>query len=481
MSEVFKTIQERYQKLVARKEKGETGEDFLEDVSGFIADAQRAGAAVADLNERSQLRAWMRFLAAILYDATGVHPDVTLQPLARGQLVSPRPERKREQTLPPLGWALVGAAVLVIIAGLFLMANWLPSPATPTTPSASVPPTPVGNVEVGLGQSSTGGLALQAQVFCVGTAEIMAQFIVPAPLLADAQWGWKLTRAGRTIAMESPLVWETGSTSRAMPVALPDSSPLAAGRYELTFLIGDQPVANHIFEVLAEEPQVSNLQVSDVPTRTGRTEFESGIRVIYATYDYENLCPGMSITRTVHLDGEIVHESSEAWSGVSNGSGQLEYYKPGRLPLPSGEYTVAVGVGEGEPRQVPFAIDGAMVPAFGEITIALGVQPDGEPILQATEDTPFGSSTRMVYAIFKYTGMSDGLAWEAMWTRNGEEVHRSGEQFWSAEAAATEDTHWVAYYRQDGEPLGGGNYSVTLYIDGDPQKTADFRIYYPLE
>jgi hypothetical protein len=34
----------------------------------------------------------------------------------------------------------------------------------------------------------------------------------------------------------------------------------------------------------------------------------------------------------------------------------------------------------------------------------------------------------------------------------------------------------------DGEPLGGGNYTVTLFIGGQQQSAADFQIYYqPVE
>lgn len=482
MSGLFNTLQERYQVLVARKEKGETGEEFLEDVRSFIADAQRAGAVTADLGERSQLRAWMRFLANTLYDATGTYPDTSLQPLARGQLVSPRPEREEKRTLlPPLGWALVGAAVLVIVAGSLLFSHLVAPPPSPTPTSVpptltSVPPTPVAGIDVGIGRGDTGGPALQAQVFCTGTTEIMAQFAVPAPLPADAHWGWRLTRAGHIAAAQSSLVWETGSTSSTVRVTLPDGNPLAAGQYELAFLVEDQPVANRTFEVLAGKPQVSNVRASDVPSGVGYTEFTSGIRVLYVTYDYEGLCAGLSVTRAIYFDGERVHESSEAWSGTSAGSGQLEYYQPGRLPLPSGEYEVALGVGEEEPQRVNFTIVGPTPLTFGKIIIALGVQPDGTPILTAPDNT-FDWKTKTVYAIFDYVGMSDGAEWQAVWTRNGQELPRP-DDFQDVGMDGTDGKHWVAYYDEGRSVLPGGSYSVTLYIDSDPQSTADFQILY---
>jgi hypothetical protein len=477
MSDVYRTLQKRYLGLIARRDTGETEEDFLEDVRSFIGDARRAGAAVADLNERSQLRAWVRFLATVLFDATGAHPDVTLQPLARGQLVTPRPGRTRAQApLPPLGWALMGAAALIIIAGLLLVARWPLSQATPT-PLLTLPlPAPVGNVVVGFGQDGTGSLALPADVFCAGTDEVVAQFTVPEPLPADARWGWRLVVDGRTVIDESSLTWETGSTGHTGPVALPDGSPFPPGHYQLTFLVDDRPVANRPFEVLAEEPRVTSLWISDVPTRTTRTEFEPGIRVIHAAYGLENLCPGLTVTRAVIFDGEVVDESFEAWSGTGDGSGELEYYQQGRLPLPSGAYEVVIAVGEGEPQRAAFTIAGAAPPAFGAITIARGVRPDGQPILPVQAGVPLWSTTKVVYAIFGHTGMDDGMAWSAVWKRDDEEDLR--QYRWSAADAATEDTHWVAYYREDGDPLGGGDYTVELYIDGKLQGTAEFQIYY---
>ncbi len=486
MSDLFDILQERYQALVARKEKGEVGEEFMEDVRAFIADAQQSGATVPDVGQRSQLRAWMRFLANILCDATGVYPDITLQPLASGQLVGLQAgHAETTSSSPSIVWMLVGgAATIVIVVGLFLTLRLAdhssaptsaptPAPLTPMPASTSAPPTPIGRVDVGVGRSDTGDLALRAKLFCAGATEIVAQFTVPTPLPADTHWGWRLTQAGRVAAAQSDLVWETGSTSSTVQVALPDGDPLAAGQYELTFLVDDRPVANRAFVVLAEGPRVSNVQISDVPTGADRTEFEAGTRIVYVTYDYENLCPGQSISRTVYRDGRAIIQDSEEWSGVSDGSGRLEYYQPNGLPLPNGEYEIVLGVGEEEPQRVVFTIAG---PAFRDITVALGVQPDGAPIL-TSPDNRFDWNTKVIYAIFDYTGMSDGLRWTAVWTRNAQEVARE-ERFWDVASDGTEGTRWVAYYIEGGRTIPGGDYSLTLYIENVAQRTADFSILY---
>ena len=174
MSDLVNILHERYQTIVARKQGGEASDEFLEDVRIFIADVQQAGASVADLNERSQLRAWMRFLADTLYDATGTYPDVTLQPLARGELVRPQAEQKPKPSSPHrFVWALAGGAAAVIIAsGLFLI-GWLSRPPESVEETPTPPPVPfVGQAVVGAELDAGGRVGMAAETFCRRTPEI---------------------------------------------------------------------------------------------------------------------------------------------------------------------------------------------------------------------------------------------------------------------------------------------------------------------
>jgi hypothetical protein len=180
--------------------------------------------------------------------------------------------------------------------------------------------------------------------------------------------------------------------------------------------------------------------------------------------------------------GELMQENVVVWSGDSQGRAQIGMQAPAGGPFSPGEYEIAVSVAGEERGRVSFTIDGeggeapAMVPpAFGDIAVALGVQPDGAPIL--AQGAPFGWATRVVHAVFDYEGMSDGVPWSVVWTRDGTELARE-DYTWDAEAAASEGTYWVTLAGEGGEPLGGGSYTVTLYINGQRRNAADFQIYY---
>jgi len=486
MSDLFDTLQERYQALVSRKEKGETGEEFLEDVSSFITDAQRAGAVVADVGKRSQLRAWMHFLANTLYDATGTYPDTSLQPLARGQLIDSRLERREEPApLSPLAWALIGGAAIVIVA-LFLIVGlpWGQSetatPSPTTTPMPSVRP-PVA-VQAALGErlAEDGTLAYPADTFCLGISEIIAEFTLDE-VRPETKWYWEVHRDDEVVAAQPEAPWGRSENHITVPVLRGGPEGVEAGDYRLLMYAGGEVVSAIPFRVLETPPRISNLRVSDVPEPVSEVmePFASGLRVIYLGYEHEGMCQGLEVAHSLYYEGDLLQEQTITWSDTPEGVAQSSFQAPGDQPFSPGDYEVAVAIAGEEQSRVGFTIrertgDMGAHPAYGAITIALGVQSDGTPILTAP-DNRFDWNTKVVYAIFDYVGMSDGLAWMVVWSRNDQEVARE-EHFWDVETDGTKGRRWVVYYDERGQTLPGGNYSVTLYIDNVAQRTAEFSI-----
>ncbi|MGD1993719.1 MAG: hypothetical protein PVI59_11045 [Anaerolineae bacterium] len=89
----------------------------------------------------------------------------------------------------------------------------------------------------------------------------------------------------------------------------------------------------------------------------------------------------------------------------------------------------------------------------------------------------FDWNTRTVYAVFSYAEMGDGRGWSAVWMRNNEEIARES-HLWDIAEAGRSGTRWVVYFEPDGRVLRGGDYSVSLYIEGELQTTASFQIEY---
>jgi hypothetical protein len=500
MRDRFSTLQEQYQALIARTEKSEADEMFLDDVRSFISDAKRAGATVSDLNERSQLRAWMRFLASLLYDATGVYPDITLQPLTEGQLVGPKPEPSEKPPAPPgLAWTLLGGATVVIIAAGLAAVGWMSrwtAPLPTEVPTLTPLPTPtpalfVIEAAVGAQLAPSGALEMPTDTFCLGISEIVAELKMEG-IKPEMEWWWEVQRDGKVIDAQPAAPWGQETQRTVVHILASGPEGIEPGYYDLLIYVRGYDVAGmRSFRVLDTHPRILNPQIADVPDSNRQTpdesgdtpvggKFEAGVRVFYLSYDYEGWCPGLQVSHALYYEGEIIQERADVWDGLPQGQAQISFQAPGDEPFSPGGYEATVTVASEELASAEFLIErgvpDVIPPAFGDITIALGVQPEGQPILTVAENR-FDWNTKVVYAIFKYVGMRDGLEWTVVWTRNNEEIARE-ERFWDEEADGTQGTHWVAYYNQDGRTIPGGNYAVTLYIENVAQRTAEFSVLY---
>ena len=484
MSDLLNIFQQRHQEKLEQLKRGEVDGDFLDEIHALIADLRQAGAVVANSAERGQLRALMRFWGNVAYDRTGVYPNTMLQPLDPDRV--PSAEEPSRRSSFPLVWALVGGAAAVVAAVGLVAIGWLPKIISATSGEETLTPQPravVSQVVVGGELNAEGAVEMVADTFCLGIPEIVAEFTLEG-IEPEMEWRWEVQREGEVVASQDAAPWgeeRQGAVIRALTGGREGVEP---GQYELLVYVDEQVAGRHSFWVLDTAPRVFNLRVADVPESAEETSkgsgFEAGTRVIYLNYEYEGLCPGVRVSHTLYREGELVQESGGEWSGAPQGQAQVSFQASGDSSFPPGDYEAAAAVRGEEQARVGFTIKEAIsdepVPAFGGVTVALGVRPDGVPVL-AAPDNRFDWNTRIVYTIFDYVEMSDGLRWAAVWMRNGEEVSRQ-EGFWDVEADGTAGTYWVVYYDERRGLLSGGNYSVTLYIDDVVQRTVDFNILY---
>ena len=117
----------------------------------------------------------------------------------------------------------------------------------------------------------------------------------------------------------------------------------------------------------------------------------------------------------------------------------------------------------------PTATSTEIAPAFKFTLVAFApdVTDDDQPI---DPGTVFSAGTTKVYAVFDFSGMQDGITYEAYWYRDGkEELHKSWE--WSL---GQEGTSWVNIFDDDG--LAPGSYELKAYIGEQLMLNGNFSI-----
>lgn len=282
MGQVFEVLQNRYRELV-RRLGVPADEALVESLQAFLVDARQGSASVSDPAERSQLRAYMRFVAAALREMGQDTPRIDLLPLDRGRW--PVQVAARKEGLPPWGWMLLGAAALVVVAGLVAAAalglgalapRELPTPqpsATPLpptplptatatvtpsptpTPTATPTPTPMPpaafrNPVVALGMLDPGTPFLPGNVFDWNTKSVYVVFDYEG-MQEDMPWAVVWRRGGVEIARQE-YRWSPadGTSGRRWVVYFePDGSVLRGGDYTVSLYIGDQWQAEAAFRI----------------------------------------------------------------------------------------------------------------------------------------------------------------------------------------------------------------------------------------
>lgn len=101
---------------------------------------------------------------------------------------------------------------------------------------------------------------------------------------------------------------------------------------------------------------------------------------------------------------------------------------------------------------------------IGPIQFASGITEDFKAI---NPDRRFPADVKSIYAVYSYSGMTNGLNFTAVWYQNGVEVSRGSEEWrWGAKASS------YSYFY----PRGEGLYKLELYINDSVLATGMFEI-----
>jgi S1-C subfamily serine protease len=269
-----------------------------------------------------------------------------------------------------------------------------------------------------------------------------------------------------------PAPWK-GGRNGSWWVSLDNDAGLPEGAYRLELFVEGEKMAEDTIEVGGSASDAGPT-FSDLVFAADITDDEqpvdpafllpSGINVAYAFFDYNNMQDGMSWERIWYLEGEAVAQSTETWEAGASGRYWLSLSSDD--PLPPGTYRLELFVEDRLIAASNFTVAGTQgQKALGPITFAAGVDARGNPVDPGTD---FAGGLTELYYFIDYTGMRDGMTYGEVWYFDGEEL-LSMEIPWEGGESGTFHNY---IYRDNGDPIWEGEYTLELYVEGQLVQTA---------
>ena len=291
------------------------------------------------------------------------------------------------------------------------------------------------DAEVNHGNS--GGLAVNAEGLMVG---------VPTAGVSDSEAAGKISLI-RPINMAMPLV-KLSAPVQASTCRSTDKHPKGA------------TIDNLVFAELVDQ--------NDNPEGVG-SSFDSGLKAVYAVFDFDRFKNGREFKFTWYLDGEQLFEDTADWDAGARGSYWVNVFND--EVLPDGLYTLELQYDDVLLACGSFALGqgtgtSTATAKIGPLTFSSG-QEDDQPI---DEGTQFSSGTEEIFAFFDYSGMTDGAELRQVWTIDGEDGLDTTDA-WNAGATGS---YWISINSSDGLP--DGEYELELSVDGKVAQTGQFSI-----
>ncbi len=265
-------------------------------------------------------------------------------------------------------------------------------------------------------------------------------------------------------------IWE-GGESGTWWVSRFDKEGLADGEYGVEVYVEGQMRAGSTLTVGGAEqvmPTFFNLVFAQDIDAQGEPVgsanlLPAGLDRIYAFFDYTALRDDLTWRRVWYYEGEPVAEGEETWSAGVSGTEWVALESD--APLEPGVYRLELYIEQRLAVTADVIVAGqAGKSAFGPITFAAGVDVNGQPVDPAEA---FPSGLEALYVFWEYSGMRDGLDWEERWLWNGQEIVRFEFTWQDGEAGY----FWDNIYRDSGESLSDGTYTLELYVEGQLVQT----------
>jgi Flp pilus assembly protein TadD len=205
-----------------------------------------------------------------------------------------------------------------------------------------------------------------------------------------------------------------------------------------------------------------------------RKVFEPGTREVHVFLSYSGFVDGARWSDVWTVNGERSDELTSVdsrWEAGAEGVTHFTLYTDDS-GLEPGEYKVEFRAGDRVIRTDAFRVRPTDA-QFGDIVFAEGVDGQGEPV---NPGYSFPAGVQEIHGVFEYANMTDGLKWSALWWLDDAEIDTglAAAPTWTLGADGA-----TAVTLSSDAPLGSGEYTLVLLVEGDVFQAGTFRVVEP--
>ncbi len=204
--------------------------------------------------------------------------------------------------------------------------------------------------------------------------------------------------------------------------------------------------------------------------------FPGGVTMIYAIFSGVNMKDGDTWRDEWYYNGTLQDNLSQTstWDAATAGPNNvwwLTVYNP--KGVRSGQWELKLYVGTNLVQSGQLTVEANVVPDFGPITFAGGVDKSDQPVNPVdVSDPTFPVTTTQVFAFFNGINVPSGTAWQTQWFLN-DVAQDSKDHTWTF---APTEQDWLQFGSTGSSPLDPGTYELKLSINGTVVNIGSFVV-----